>query len=159
MGCSRLCSGRLLRRAFFVLVFSFHALQKERSPGLLPGFVWFRVPKLAPQLLANSGGGLELHFGVGICEVYYGDLSWGLRCGPSQQFAKQPAVTLGKRLQFAQERSKFRRAGPAEIYPSQCPVSLNLLLCSGLRLNWPVHKSSLALAVHQWTRATCPRVH
>ena len=40
-------------------------MQKERSPGSLPGFVWFRVPKLAPQLLANSGGGLELHFGVG----------------------------------------------------------------------------------------------
>src|SRR6266702_2722573 len=36
-------------------------LQKERSPGSLPGFVWFRVPKLAPQFLANSGGGLELH--------------------------------------------------------------------------------------------------
>jgi hypothetical protein len=23
-------------------------LQKERSPGIYPGFVWFRVPKVAP---------------------------------------------------------------------------------------------------------------
>jgi hypothetical protein len=76
--------------------------QKERSPGSLPGFVWFRVPKPAPQLLANSGGGLELHFGVGICEVYYGDLSWDVHCGPPKQFAKQTPMALGKRLKFAE---------------------------------------------------------
>ena len=40
-------------------------VQKERSPGSLPGFVWFRVPKPAPQPLADSGGGLELQVWVG----------------------------------------------------------------------------------------------
>jgi hypothetical protein len=63
-------------------LFLFSPPQKERSPGSLPGFAWFRVPKLALQSLANSGGGLELHFVVGNCEVDYGDHSWSLRCGP-----------------------------------------------------------------------------
>ena len=89
LGYSGLCSGH-----FQV------ANQKERSPDSRPGFVWFRVPKLAPVLRANLGGGLGLHCLVGICEAYYGDLSWGVRCGTPQHFAKQLAMTVRKRLQF-----------------------------------------------------------
>jgi hypothetical protein len=119
--------------------------QKERDPELLPGLVWFRVPKTAPQLLANSGGGLGHHSLVGICEGYYGDLGCSQSCGPSQQSAKQTPLGAGKRFQLAQIRSNFGCAGFAEINSGQCPVVGEFRLASGLLLNRPGHKSSWIL--------------
>ena len=135
------------------------AHQKERSPGSLPGFVWFRVPKSAPLQLANLGGGLGFHCGVGICGAYYGDLSWCVRRGSPKQFTKQPAVALGKRFKIAQQRANIRRAGLAKTYPCQSPGSWNGRLGPGLHLNGPVHRRSSVFHIYLWTRATCPFIH
>ena len=135
-----------------------YPLQKERSPGSLPGFVWFRVPKTAPQPLANSGGGLELHFLVGICEAYYGDLSWSMCRCPSEQFAKQSAMAVWKHLQFAEERPNIRRRRISQIILRPAGGSWKRRPCSRLQSVGRVHGSSLDLRFLRWTRATCPRV-
>ena len=114
---------------------------KRAKPGMAPGLRLVQGPETGAATDRQFRWWVRVSFWGGICEVYYGDLSGGDR-RPSQQFAKQPALAVRKRLQFAEERSNLRCAGVAKIDSCQCTASLDLRVCSELHLNGPVHKSS-----------------
>ncbi len=90
---------------------NYELLQKERSPGSLPGFVWFRVPKVAPGIARRLRWWVNLGRTNGVTNsvVYCGE-SDRRTCnnGAAQELAQKRSLRGRPTLQLRQQPPEIR---------------------------------------------------
>ncbi len=86
-------------------------LQKERSPGVIPGFVWFRVPKVAPGIARRLRWWVNLGRTNGVTNsvVYCGESGRRMSNNSAAQKLAQKRSLRGRpMLQLRQEPPEVR---------------------------------------------------